>query len=540
MEERYVVNFQLGDLPVETSDYLVIGSGIAGLYSAIKASKLGHVIVLTKKKVADSNTEHAQGGIAAAISEEDSPELHFEDTMQAGAGLCDAEAVEILVNEGPARVKELLEMGANFDREGGNIALTREGAHSRRRILHAHGDATGGEILRALEATVHREKLVDIREQHYVVELLTAGGRCIGALAGDHQGNMRVFLSKIIILATGGAGRLFKNTTNPPVATGDGIAIAYRAGAQVMDLEFLQFHPTALAIDGVPHFLLSEALRGEGAYLRNGLGERFMPDYHKLAELAPRDVVARAMIDEMARTGTSRVYLDMSHLDKDKTRRRFPTITATCKKYGFDLAVDQIPVAPSAHYFMGGVRTGCFGETNLEGLYACGEAACQGVHGANRLASNSLLDGLVFGDRIVRSSAELLSQPLSPKVAEGLGNNSLKPQAEVDFQALRGQIQETMWEKVGIIRDAAGVQQALDFFDSYAYLSHHHCADETAMEVSNMLTLGRLMAKAALTRTESRGGHFRSDYPRRDDENWSRHIVMEWQDDCSMAGKSRR
>lgn len=526
MVERYAVNFELGDLPSETTDYLVIGSGIAGLYSALQASKHGQVILLTKKKLADSNTEHAQGGIAAAIDEDDSPLLHYEDTVEAGAGLCDPEAVDILVNEGPDRVMELLEMGANFDREGNNIALTMEGAHSRPRILHANGDATGGEIHSTLVREVRREGLVQIKEDHFVVDLLTDKGRCFGALAIDNKGRLIAYLAKIIILATGGAGRLFKNTTNPEVATGDGIAIAYRAGAQLMDLEFVQFHPTALSIEGVPPFLISEAVRGEGAYLCNQAGERFMPAYHKQAELAPRDIVARAIITEISKTQSERVYLELSHLPAEKVRKRFPTITATCHKLGLDIAKDPIPVAPSAHYMMGGVRTNHHGETNLSGLYACGEAACQGVHGANRLASNSLLDGLVFGNRIILRSKEMAAAPLLNVDFSAIKYTRLEEPVQVDIDRLRHQIQEVMWDKVGIGRSDEGLKEALAFFGRWQYLCTHRSTNTSSLEAINMLTIGKLMAKAAITRTESRGGHFRLDFPARDDELWSRHIVF--------------
>lgn len=527
MVDRYTVNFALGDLPTETTDYLVIGSGIAGLYSALQASKFGQVILLTKKKLADSNTEHAQGGIAAAIDEDDSPELHSEDTVVAGAGLCDLEAVDILVNEGPDRVMELLEMGANFDREGNSIALTREAAHSRPRILHAHGDATGGEIHSTLVREVHREKLVEIREDHFVVDLLTYQNRCLGALALDKEGRLVAYLAKVVILATGGAGQLFKNTTNPDVATGDGIAIAYRAGAQLMDLEFVQFHPTALVIEGVPPFLVSEAVRGEGAYLRNRDGERFMPAYHDLAELAPRDVVARAIITEMGKTQSERVYLDLSHLPAEKIRKRFPTITAMCKKFGLDIAKDPIPIAPSAHYMMGGVRTNHYGETNIQGLFACGEVACQGVHGANRLASNSLLDGLVFGHRIIQRSKKVTTAPLLNLDLTALKYTHLEQPEQVDINQLRCEIQEVMWEKVGISRSSAGLQQALDFFSRWQYLFRHSCIDTHSLEAINMLIIGKLMVQAALTRTESRGGHSRIDFPVRKDQLWSRHIVFQ-------------
>ncbi len=526
MVGRYTLNFALGDLPFEKTDYLIIGSGIAGLYSALKASQYGQVTLLTKRKLADSNTEHAQGGIAAAIAEEDSPDLHYEDTVEAGAGLCDLQAVDILVNEGPDRVMELLEMGTNFDREGDTIALTREGNHSRRRILHAHGDATGGEIHNTLVRKVRQEELVHIREDHFVVDLLTDKGRCIGALALDGTGKLVAYLAKVVILATGGTGQLYKNTTNPEVATGDGIAIAYRAGAELMDLEFMQFHPTALSIEGVPPFLISEAVRGEGAFLRNESGERFMPGYHKLAELAPRDVVARAIKDQMTKTQTNRVYLDLSHLDAEKVRKRFPNISAKCKKYGLDIAKDPVPVTPSAHYMMGGVRTGYHGETNIVGLHACGEVACQAVHGANRLASNSLLDGLVFGDRIIRWSKDMVKAPMPSLDFGAISSTQLKEPAQIDTAWLRQAIQEIMWENVGIVRSGEGLQGALKFFSSWDHLNHHSNTAVVGLETINMLNLGHLMAKAALVRTESRGGHYRIDYASREDDLWCRHIVL--------------
>jgi len=523
---RYITNFDTQELPWQACDYLIIGSGIAGLYSAFKASRHGRVILLTKKKLADSNTEYAQGGIAAAIDEDDSPDLHLEDTIEAGAGLCNMEAVEVLVNEGPDRVKELIELGANFDRIGNEFALTREGAHSRRRILHAKGDATGEEIRRALAAQVLQESLVEIKEDHFVIDLLTDHKRCLGVLVIDGQGRKQVFYSKITILATGGAGQLYLNTTNPEVATGDGLAMAYRAGVELMDMEFVQFHPTALALEGAPSFLISEAVRGEGAILRNRHGERFMPNYHRLAELAPRDIVSRAIMKEMESTGSRQVFLDLTHMEEDLIRKRFPNISATCARYGLDITRDWVPVAPSAHYMMGGVKTTLHGETNLSGFYACGEAACLGVHGANRLASNSLLDGLVFGDRIIRQSFVYVREQKEPQPIEQC-HKGLLPPLQMDVRELKGRIQELMWDKVGLIRSSEGITEALQCLGEMAYINYHEPADVESMETHNMLVVGKLVAEAALMRTESRGGHYRLDYPKRQDELWQRHVVLQ-------------
>ncbi|MHB8172635.1 MAG: L-aspartate oxidase [Thermincolia bacterium] len=526
MFPRYINNFDTQELPWRVCDYLIIGSGIAGLYSALKASAHGRVILLTKKKVADSNTEYAQGGIAAAIDEDDSPDLHLEDTVEAGAGLCNMEAVEVLVNEGPERVKELIQLGANFDRIGNELALTREGAHSRRRVLHARGDATGEEIRRALAAQIRQEALVEVKEDSFVLDILTEGNRCIGALVMDGRGQLEIYYSKVVILATGGAGQLYKNTTNPEVATGDGMAFAYRAGVELMDLEFVQFHPTALALEGAPSFLISEATRGEGAILRNRHGERFMTDYHRLAELAPRDIVTRAIMKEMESNGSTHVYLDITHMDGGQVRKRFPTISATCSRYDLDLAKDWIPVAPSAHYMMGGVKITLHGETNITGFYACGEAACIGVHGANRLASNSLLEGLVFGDRIIRNSLAYVKEQVEPQPI-AIVFNKLLPPLQLDNHEIKRRIQEIMWDKVGIIRSAEGINEALRCFTEIGYLHLHRATDVETMEVYNMLLVGKLVAEAALIRTESRGGHFRLDYPGREDQLWQRHVVLQ-------------
>lgn len=526
MFPRYLINFDTRQLPVEETEYLIIGSGIAGLYTALKAAAFAKVAVLTKKKMTDSNTEYAQGGIAAAIHDTDSPNLHRIDTLEAGGGLCDEVAVEVLVNEGPERVRELINLGAQFDRQGNELAFTREAAHSRRRILHA-GDSTGGEIQSTLTRQVKEAANITIYENHLVVDLLVDKDICCGALVWDKRtGQARVFRCKAVVLASGGAGQVYKNTTNPDVATGDGVAIAYRAGAALMDLEFFQFHPTALYLPGAPRFLISEAVRGEGAILKNTRGERFMPWYHPKAELASRDIVARSIINEMARTGSAHVYLDLSPLDTEKIKKRFPTISKTCAQYGIDIAGQMIPVAPAAHFMMGGVQTNLDGETTIKGLYACGEVACQGVHGANRLASNSLLEGLVFGDRIVGKSRAYLAEA-KLRTDFHLNYEFLLDPLTGDTEDIKNEIREIMWEKVGLIRTESELQHAIEWFENFAYILKHRAADPEDMEMMNLYILGKIIAEAALLRRESRGGHFRQDYPERDDKNWQRHILLQ-------------
>lgn len=526
MAPKYLVNFDTRHLHQERWEYIILGSGIAGLYTAYAASRAGgRVLLLTKHAMVDSNTDKAQGGIAAALGHKDSPALHLKDTLAAGAGLCDPEAVNILVSEGPDRVRNLIEMGAQFDREGAELALTREGAHSQRRILHASGDATGAEIQRVLTERARLDPNSEVLENHFVVDLLVHENTCYGVLALDGgSGELKVFWGRAVILATGGLGQLFDHSTNPEVATGDGIAMAYRAGAEVMDMEFIQFHPTVLSLPGVPRFLISEAVRGEGAYLRNRYGERFMLRYHEYAELAPRDVVVRAILSEMASTASPKVFLDLSHLDPEMVRSRFPTINRTCLGYGLDITKDPIPVAPAAHYMMGGIKTNLHGETSVQGLYACGEAACLGVHGANRLASNSLLDGLVFGGRIVERVRHSL-YGRCPEPMEFTCEDLAEPDCGVDMKELRRRLQGVMGQYVGPVRTAQGLQKALDFFEELSYLSGFQAARPDEMEVRNMLEVGQLVAESALMRTESRGGHRRQDYPETV-ERWRKHIIL--------------
>ena len=383
---------------VDTASFLIIGSGIAGLYTALELSKVGRVILITKSNITESNTTYAQGGIAAAISPHDSPELHYQDTMMAGAGLCDSEAVMALVHDGPKRVKHLIELGVPFDQIQGEISLTREAAHSRRRILHADGDATGREVSKTLVQLVQASK-VKIYENHFTVALVTENGRCHGVVT-INNGQLNLFLSPAVILCTGGLGQIYGKTTNPIIATGDGMTLAFQAGAVLRDMEFIQFHPTALYLPPAPPFLISESVRGEGATLLNNSRERFMPGYHPLAELAPRDIVARSIFTEIEKGESPCVFLDLSKLEPSLIKPRFPNIYETCLNYGLDITSSPIPVAPAAHYMMGGVLTDLKGRTTIPDLYAAGEVASTGVHGANRLASNSLLEGLVFGGRI--------------------------------------------------------------------------------------------------------------------------------------------
>jgi len=507
-------------------DYIIIGSGIAGLYTALLAKKQGSVLIITKGSIDDCNTKHAQGGIAAAIGKDDSPELHLKDTLAAGDGLCDIEAVRILANEGPARIADLVNLGVPFDTVNGEVALTREAAHSVFRILHAGGDATGAHIEVTLSKQVRASK-IKVLEDCLVTEILVERGAVRGVKALDcHSGSIEEFDGRFLVLATGGAGQLYKFTTNPDVATGDGIALAYRAGAEITDTEFFQFHPTALRLPGVPPFLITEAVRGEGGVLRNANGHRFMPDYAPEADLAPRDVVARSILYEMIKTGSDRVFIDATHLPRYVITTRFPQVYRFCLDHSLDITKDPIPVAPAAHYIMGGVKTNSWGETNIAGLFAVGETACTGVHGANRLASNSLLEAVVFGQRIVeRTTAGAVPEtPVSRQEARVRGPLSPRPALKKVSPPSLSTLQELLWSKVGIIRNKEDLSQAADTLASWqACLPQPK--DRPSHELNNLVTTGRLVAEAALLREESRGAHFRADFPH-SSPDWQHHIIL--------------
>ena len=512
------------------ADYLIVGSGIAGLRAVAELSGAGDVLILTKAEPEEGNTGYAQGGIAAAVGPGDSPELHASDTLAAGDGLCDERAVHALVEDGPRFVRELMDWGARFDRGAdGEPSLAIEGAHSVRRVLHAR-DATGREIGSVLYKRMAAMPRVRTHAHARAVDLVIEHGRCTGVKFLADDGTMAVATAKAVLLATGGAGHVYRDTTNPAVATGDGIAMAYRGGARVTDLEFVQFHPTALRLPGEPRFLLSEALRGEGARLLNADGEPFMTRYEPAGDLASRDRVSRGIVRETERTGA--VYLSMEHLDAAFVHARFPLISEACRRVGLDVARDRIPVGPAAHYVMGGVQTDIDGRTSIPGLYAAGEVACTGVHGANRLASNSLLEGLVFGARAgcaMRDDAPE-SWPIEPsKVIEfdALRHRRADPPGECDGAFTIPEVQDLMWRQVGLFRDRAGLAGALATLDPAwrtidARIAAAEPLDIATWRAASILTVGRLIARAALRREESRGGHFRADFPQRDDIHWKR------------------
>ncbi len=528
------------------SDFLIIGSGIAGLRAAAELAGAGTVLILTKAEPREGNTGYAQGGIAAAVGTDDTPELHAADTIAAGDGLCDPGAVAVLVEEGPRYVRELMEWGALFDRDArGRPALAIEGAHSRRRVLHAR-DATGREIARVLWERA--SSLPDVRGHAHarVVELLVEGGRCVGARFLEDDGRVSTARAGAVLLATGGAGQVYSDTTNPPVATGDGVAMAYRAGARVADLEFVQFHPTALSVEGQPRFLLSEALRGEGAQLLNAAGERFMTRYDPAGDLAPRDRVARALVREAERTGAP-VFLSLETLDPAFVHERFPLISEACRQAGLDLARDRVPIGPAAHYVMGGVQTDLAGRTSVPGLLAAGEVACTGVHGANRLASNSLLEGLVFGARAGGTMRAGATDAAGfPAHATGDLAETHPEAGAFAFSAQDApRIQQVMWHDVGLVRDRAGLTRALATLEGAwrqmeARIRGNGPLTPAEWRFASIVTVGRLIARAALRREESRGGHFRSDYPQRDDINWRKRVpeVLKGAEGCQKVLKA--
>jgi L-aspartate oxidase len=521
LDTRWAVDFDTATLPEERSDVLVVGSGIAGLTAALHAARLGSVTLVTKSEVTDANTWYAQGGIAGAVGEADSVDLHLADTLVVGQGLCDPDVVRAVVSEAADALAELEALGVRFDRAaGGAIALAREGGHSLPRVLHS-GDATGAEVQNTLSAVVRRTRGIRLVEGAFVVDLLTDDGRCTGALVMDRGSHAMMALhAEAVVLATGGSGQMYRVTTNPLVATGDGVAAAWRAGAEIADMEFVQFHPTALDSEASPKFLITEALRGEGAYLLDCDLDRFMPALHPLAELAPRDVVSREIEKVMHRCARPNVWLDARHLGAAFLASRFPTITEGCREAGYDLSRDLVPVAPAAHYLIGGVRTDLDGRTSLPGLYAAGECAASGLHGANRLASNSLLEGLVFSRRIVRA---LESKRVRVRTGHAAGTGPAAGSA--DPHATRAALQVTMSRHAAVTCSAVGLLGAAEGIAELA--SGLGGSGPHAIETRNLLVNAWLCVVAAAAREESRGTHFRLDFPERDDVRWRGHIVCE-------------
>ena len=518
-------------VPVQV-DFLVMGAGVAGLRAAVELADRGEVLVVTKESVSESNTHYAQGGIAVAMDGDADVALHLADTVKAGDGLVYQPAAEVLVAEGPRRVEELIDWGTRFDHNGAGLQRTREAAHSLPRILHANGDATGAEISRALAAFARAHERIRFAEWTTVTGLVVEDGRVIGADLVDREHHARRVIARAVLIAAGGAGQVYSDTTNPSVATGDGIAMAARAGAELADMEFYQFHPTALSLEGAPRFLLSEALRGEGAYLRNDHGERFMDRYHSSLELAPRDVVARAIAHEGmgdAPGETRVVHLDMRHATGIDLHRRFPGISAFLAKHGLDLHRDLIPVRPAAHYLMGGIRTDVDGRTSLRGLYAAGEAACTGVHGANRLASNSLLEGLVFGARAAKAMLKdgLPSVSGDPPVGD---NAPQAKEVEQGIQANLITLQNAMWTHAGLLREESSLREGLRLQEECeAYLvqlAGEGSASRPLAEAQALCTIARAILQSALARQESRGAHYRNDFPERDDAHFLKHSIF--------------
>ncbi len=501
----------------EVVDFLIIGSGVAGLRAAIELAPFGSVLVVTKDKPTESSTEYAQGGIAAVMSDEDEVGIHYEDTLKAGDGLCREAMVRTLVEEGPERIAELIAWGAEFDREGTKLALTLEAAHSRRRVLHAQGDSTGKELARVLLNKARSFPSVRKYPFATTIDLIIQDGECSGAYVLRDR-TVCALYARATILATGGAGQLYSRTTNPQVATGDGMAIAFRAGALLEDMEFVQFHPTSLYSPTAPQFLLSEAMRGEGALLLNSKKQQFMHAYHPLAELAPRDIVSRAIISEMVKTESNYVYLDLRHLGIAFIKNRFPRIHATCLQYGVDITKDLIPVSPAAHYMMGGVKTDADGRTSVEGLFAAGEVACTGVHGANRLASNSLLEGLVFGARTGKAASSSHVSP-SSKAASAFNPASIR-----DHDEIRHILRKLMWERAGIIRCETSLTEARERLLHWKVITERDYITRRELELKNMLTAARIIVHAALKRKGSVGAHYRSDFRERGDQ-WQRHLA---------------
>ena len=525
---RYLVPFHPKQIPHFFTDVLIIGAGLAGLRAAIAVDPKLSVLVLTKDRIDESSSNYAQGGIAGVLDPEDCFDEHVADTLTAGGQLCDPDVVSMVVREAPERIRELIRWGTQFDVKSGELELGREGGHSRSRVAHAMGDATGREIMRAMICWTSRLRNVQIRQHTFTLDLLTHDGVCRGALVNDRQYGLTLLWAKQTILCTGGTGQIYRESTNPAVATGDGHAMAYRAGVELRDMEFVQFHPTVLYIAGSSRSLITEAVRGEGACLVDRAGVRFMPDYDARAELAPRDIVAQAIVTQMERTAHPCVYLDMTHLDPQFVKSRFPGIAAKCQEFGIDITTDRIPVRPGAHYMVGGVTVDQEGRTSCPGLWAAGEATSSGLHGANRLASNSLLEALVFGTHAGRAASVAAATTDDLFCAVPLANQPVdEPRKALDLADIRNSLTSLMWRDVGVRRNADRMTQALEMIDQWCrYVLVRQFSEPQGWELQNMLTVARLIVRSALARQESRGVHLRTDFRDLDNEHWNRHLTV--------------
>ena len=530
---RYLVAIDPKRMGHYFTDVLVIGGGLAGMRAAQEIDPSLRTMILTKDKVEESNSAYAQGGIASVWDPEDRFDNHIQDTLVAGCDLCDLRTVEMVVREAPERVAELIRWGTRFDQLDGALVLGREGGHSHQRIIHALGDATGKEIMRAMIQHTRSLSNIEICEEAYTIDLVTYDDRCCGAIVSIQQRAPVLIWAKQTILCTGGCGQVFRESTNPRVATGDGHAIAFRAGALMRDMEFMQFHPTVLYIAGSSRTLITEAVRGEGAYLVDSNGYRFMEDYDPRLELAPRDVVSKSIVAQMEKTQSACVYLTLAHLDAHYVRQRFPGIAKVCQSFGLDITKDAIPVRPGAHYMIGGALVDEQARTSLPGLWAAGEVTSSGLHGANRLASNSLLEGLVYGALAGRhaSDAALQDPTVSLSVLPIQNQMQVADPQEIDLADIRNSVRSLMWRHVGVQRTDQKLEEALQQLNRYSsYVLSHQPGGMEGWELQNMLTVSLMMAQAALARTESRGVHLRTDYPKLDNPNWRKHLSMQVRD----------
>ncbi|MFW6171390.1 MAG: L-aspartate oxidase [Planctomycetota bacterium] len=530
MLQRYLVPFSPKQMPHFFTDVLVLGGGLAGLRAACAVAPKMSVVVVSKDGIDESSSNYAQGGIAGVVDPDDRFQSHIDDTLAVGGELCDPEVVSMVVNDAPQRIRELIRWGTHFDEtEAGVLDLGREGGHSRNRVAHAMGDATGREIMRAMIKWTKRLRNVQLREHTFALDLLTYDGVCRGAIVADERHGLALIWARQTILCAGGAGRIYRESTNPSVATGDGYAIAYRAGVQLRDMEFIQFHPTVLYIAGSSRSLITEAVRGEGARLVDYSGYRFLPDYDARGELAPRDVVSQAIVTQMEKTAHPNVYLDMTHLDPAFVQNRFPGIAAKCREFGIDITTDRIPVRPGAHYVIGGVIVDPEGRTTLPRLWAAGEVTSSGLHGANRLASNSLLEAVVYGARAGGEASAAAAAAADLYRAFPIESPPVDaPTKTLDLADIRNSLVSFMWRYVGVRRQANRMTYALEMIDHWQqYVQKRQFWDSTGWELQNMLTTARLIVRGALAREESRGVHFRTDFPETDDQHWQHHLTVQ-------------